>query len=123
MLDLRPAQGPRLALQLTSRENRLDVRVVESPVGEATASEIALPSLDEVQRSMSQPAAYEQVGRGLFQALFSGGLGELYRAATATTTGQILSLELRFDRDLVSMARYPWSCSTMAHVFCCKQEG
>jgi hypothetical protein len=75
MLDLRPAQGPRLALQLTARDNRLDVNVVESPVGEAAVSEILLPTLDEVQRLMSQPRAYEEVGRGLFLSLFSGKLG------------------------------------------------
>ncbi|MBN1201765.1 MAG: CHAT domain-containing protein [Anaerolineae bacterium] len=110
MVDLRPARGPRMALQLSSRDDGLEVRVVESPAGEDVASRIALQPFDEVQRMADQPTFHEQVGRGLFRALFPGKLGELYRAAhtQALTQGEPLALELRFDRDLTHIARYPW---------------
>ncbi|MBN1681167.1 MAG: CHAT domain-containing protein [Anaerolineae bacterium] len=110
MLDLRPAQGPRIVLQLSSHNDRLTVRVIESPVGEEVASDIVLQHIDEVLRMASQSQFHEDVGRGLFRSLFPGGLGELYRAAyaQAASSGQPLHVELRFDRDLVPVARYPW---------------
>jgi hypothetical protein len=109
MIDLRPAQGPRLALQLSPRDEGLSVRVVESPVGEA-AADIVLQHIDEVLRMVSQPTFHEDVGRGLFRSLLPGALGELYRAAftQATVAGERLTVELRFDRELVRIARYPW---------------
>ncbi len=85
MIDLRPAPGPRLALQLTPRDEGLSVRVVESPVGEA-AADIVLQHIDEVLRMVSQPTFHEDVGRGLFRSLLPGPLGELYRAAFAQAT-------------------------------------
>lgn len=110
MVELRPGQGPRLALQLSGRDEGLAVSVVESPVGEAEAANIVLQRIEDVLRMVSQPAFHEDVGRGLFRALFPGPLGELYRAALthATLAGQSLTVELRFDRDLVRAARYPW---------------
>lgn len=109
MIDLRPAAGPRLALQLSARDEGLSVRVVESPVGEA-AADIVLQHIDEVLRMVSQPTFHEDVGRGLFRSLLPGPLHELYRAAftQATVAGERLTVELRFDRDLVRIARYPW---------------
>ncbi len=109
MIDLRPAAGPRLALQLSPRDEGLSVRVVESPVGEA-AADVVLQHIDEVLRMVSQPTFHEDVGRGLFRSLFPGPLHELYRAAftQATVAGERLTVELRFDRDLVRIARYPW---------------
>jgi hypothetical protein len=109
MIDLRPAAGPRLALQLSARDEGLSVRVVESPVGEA-AADIVLQPIDDVLRMVSQPTFHEDVGRGLFRSLFPGPLRELYRAAftQATLAGERLTVELRFDRELVRIARYPW---------------
>ncbi|RPI94531.1 MAG: CHAT domain-containing protein, partial [Chloroflexi bacterium] len=109
MIDLRPAQGPRLALQISPRDEGLSVRVVESPVGEA-AADIVLQPIDEVMRMVSQPTFHEDVGRGLFRSLLPGPLGELYRAAfaQANLAGARLTVELRFDQELVRAARYPW---------------
>jgi hypothetical protein len=109
MIDLRPAAGPRLALQLSARDEGLSVHVVESPVGEA-AADIVLQPIDDVLRMVSQPTFHEDVGRGLFRSLFPGPLRELYRAAfsQATLAGERLTVELRFDRDLARVARYPW---------------
>lgn len=110
MVDLRLGQGPRLALQLSGRDEGLAVSIVESPVGEAEAERIVLQRIDDVLRMVSQPTFHEDVGRGLFRALLPGPLGEIYRAALAQATlaGQPLTLELRFDRNLVRAARYPW---------------
>ncbi len=105
MLDLRPAAGPRLVLQLSARDqNRMEVRVTNSPVGEA-AAEIALPALDDVLSLVNQPAFFEEAGKQLFATLFPGSVGELYRAASAQGP---LTVEMRFDRDLARIARYPW---------------
>lgn len=110
MVDLRLGQGPRLALQLSGRDEGLAVSIVESSVGEAEAERIVLQRIDDVLRMVSQPTFHEDVGRGLFRALLPGPLGEIYRAALAQATlaGQPLTLELRFDRNLVRAARYPW---------------
>ncbi|NDJ78928.1 MAG: CHAT domain-containing protein, partial [Chloroflexi bacterium] len=110
MMDLRPANGPRMVLQLSPRDEGLAVRVVSSPVGEAAATDIVLQHIDEVSRMASQPAFHENVGQGLFRSLFPGPLAELYRAAftQATVAGQTLGIELRFDPDLVRIGRYPW---------------
>src|SRR5512145_2641468 len=107
MIDLRPAPGPRLALQISPRgegsevHEDLSVRVVESPVGEA-AADVVLQPIDDVLRMAGQPTFHEEVGRGLFRALLPSTLGELYRAAfaQATTAGERLTVELRFDREL-----------------------
>jgi uncharacterized protein YggU (UPF0235/DUF167 family) len=111
MLDLRPAQGPRIVLQLSEpHDEGLEVRVIESPVGEHAAARIVLQRIEDVLRMVSQPTFHEDVGRGLFRSLFPTSLGELYRAAFthATLAGQTLTVELRFDPDLVRFARYPW---------------
>ena len=110
MVELQSGQGPRLALQLSGRDDGLAVSVVESSVGEAEAAHIVLQRIDDVLRMVSQPTFHEDVGRGLFRALFPEPLREIYHAAftQATLAGQPLMLELRFDRDLVRVARYPW---------------
>jgi hypothetical protein len=110
MLTLRPAQTLRLTLQLSDREEGLAVRVVETPVGEPAGADVVLQRIEDLLRMVSQPGAHEDVGRGLFRALLPGDLGELYRAAytQATVSGQPLTLELRFDPDLVQAVRYPW---------------
>ena len=111
MLDLRPAQGPRIILQLSDpHDEGLEVRVIESPVGEHPAARIVLQRIEDVLRMVSQPTFHEDVGRGLFRSLFPTSLGELYRAAFthATVAGQTLTVELRLDPDLVRFARYPW---------------
>jgi hypothetical protein len=109
MIDLRPAQGPRLVLQLSSRDEGLIVRVVESAVGGA-AARVVLQSLEDALRMVSQPTFHEDVGQGLFRALFPGALADLYRAALAQARAadETLTLELRFDRDLARIAKYPW---------------
>ncbi len=110
MVDLRPAAGPRMVLQLNPRDEGLAVRVSDSPVGEGAASDIVLQHIEEVMRMVSRPAFHEDVGRGLFRSLFPGQLGDLYRAAytQATLNGERLTVELRFDSELVRIARYPW---------------
>jgi len=109
MFDLRPASGARICLQLHGLDEGLEVRVVDSPVGEDAAA-IVLQRIDDLLRMVSQPTFHEDVGQGLFRALFPGRLTDLYRAAfaQAASSGQSLTIELRFDRELVRIARYPW---------------
>jgi len=110
MSQTSPANAPRIVLQLSDRVGGLAVTVMDAPFEVGTTAEIVLQRIEDVLRMASQPAFREDVGRGLFRALFPGRLEDLYRAALAETTvrGATLDLELRFDRDLARIARYPW---------------
>jgi hypothetical protein len=110
MSQTSPANAPRIVLQLSDRAGGLAVTVMEAPFEAGMTAEIVLQRIEDVLRMASQPAFREDVGRGLFRALFPGRLEDLYRAALAETTvrGATLDLELRFDRDLARIARYPW---------------
>ena len=110
MLALRPEHELRLVLQFVERDEGLAVYVIETPVGENAAAEIVLPRIEDVLRMTGQPDIHEDVGRGLFRALFPEALGAVYRAAftQSTVSNQPLTLELRFDRNTLYVARYPW---------------
>ncbi|MEW6579930.1 MAG: CHAT domain-containing protein [Chloroflexota bacterium] len=110
MSQTSPANTPRIVLQLSDRAEGLAVTVLDAPFGAGMAAEIVLQRIEDVLRMASQPTFREDVGRGLFRALFPGKLEDVYRAALAETTvrGLTLDLELRFDRDLARIARYPW---------------
>ncbi len=110
MTQTGPANTPRIVLQLSDRAEGLAVTVLDAPFGAGMAAEIMLQRIEDVLRMASQPTFREDVGRGLFRALFPGKLEDVYRAALAETTvrGLTLDLELRFDRDLARIARYPW---------------
>ncbi len=109
-MELRPAHGPRLVLQLLPRDEGLAVEIADSPLGAGAAADIMLQRIDDVLRLVSQPTFHEDVGRGLFRALFPGELAALYRAAftQAAVEGERLTIELRFDPALVRYAQYPW---------------
>jgi len=110
MTQTGPANTPRIVLQLSDRAEGLAVTVLDAPFGAGMAAEIVLQRIEDVLRMASQPTFREDVGRGLFRALFPGKLEDVYRAALAETTvrGLTLEMELRFDRDLARIARYPW---------------
>jgi len=110
MTQTGPANTPRIVLQLSDRAEGLAVTVLDAPFGAGMAAEIVLQRIEDVLRMASQPTFREDVGRGLFRALFPGKLEDVYRAALAETTvhGLTLEIELRFDRDLARIARYPW---------------
>lgn len=110
MTQTGPANAPRILLQLSDRADGLAVTVLDAPFGAGLAAEIVLQRIEDVLRMASQPTFREDVGRGLFRALFPGKLEDVYRAALAETTvrGLTLEMELRFDRDLARVARYPW---------------
>jgi hypothetical protein len=102
--------APRVVLQLSDEEQGLSVTVHDAPYGAGQTASVVLQRLEDVLRMASQPTFHQDVGRGLFRALFPGPLEEVYRAALAEATvqGVPLELELRFDRPAVRMARYPW---------------
>ncbi len=102
--------APRVVLQLNDQEQGLSVTVHDAPYGAGQTAHVVLQRLEDVLRMASQPTFHQDVGRGLFRALFPGPLEEVYRAALAEATvqGVPLELELRFDRAAVRMARYPW---------------
>lgn len=102
--------APRIVLQLSDQEEGLSVTVVQAPYGVGQAASVVLQRLEDVLRMASQPTFHQDVGRGLFRALFPGSLEGVYRAALAEATvkGVPLELELRFDRPAVRMTRYPW---------------
>ena len=110
MSQTSPANAPRIVLHLSDRVEGLGVTVIDAPFEVGATAEIVLQRIEDVLRMASQPAFREDVGRGLFRALFPGRLEDIYRAALAETTvrGLTLDLELRFDRDLARIARYPW---------------
>ncbi len=110
MSQTSPANTPRIVLHLSDRVEGLGVTVIDAPFEVGATAEIVLQRIEDVLRMASQPAFREDVGRGLFRALFPGRLEDIYRAALAETTvrGLTLDLELRFDRDLARIARYPW---------------
>ncbi len=109
MVDNR-AHALRIVLQLSERDEGVTVRVLEAPFGQGLSAGVVLQRIDDVLRMVSQPTFHEDVGRGLFRALFPGELQDVYRAALAETTvkGIPLPVELRFDHDVIRMARYPW---------------
>lgn len=114
MFELRPAAGPRLVIQLAAAGDQTadtyEVRVSDSPAGESAAERITLPPPDAVMAQVQDPSERVTVGQQLFEALFPGEVGQVYRAvlADAALNDQRLALELRFPRDLTAAARYPW---------------
>ena len=110
MTQMGTANTPRILLQLSDRAEGLAVTVLDAPFGAGMTAEIVLQRIEDVLRMASQPTFREDVGRGLFRALFPGKLEDVYRAALAETTvrGLTLEMELRFDRDLARITRYPW---------------
>lgn len=101
---------PRMILQVSDRDGGLLVRVIDAPGGQTAEAAIVLQRGEDVQRAVRQPTFHEDVGRGLFRSLLPGELGELFRRAymDATLAGDGLALELRFDRDALRAAAYPW---------------
>lgn len=101
---------PRIVLQLSDQEHGLAVRVEEAPYGTGQVASVVLQRLEDVSRMVSQPTFHQDVGRGLFRALFPGPLEDVYRAALAEATiqGVPLTLELCFERGAIRAARYPW---------------
>ncbi len=102
--------APRVVLQLSDQEQGLSVTVHDAPYGAGQVAHVVLQRLEDVLRMASQPTFHQDVGRGLFRALFPGPLEEVYRAALAEATvqGVPLELELRFDRPAIRVTRYPW---------------
>ena len=105
-----PVTMPRIVLQLSDQEHGLSVKVDEAPYGAGQVASVVLQRIEDVLRMASQPTFHQDVGRGLFRALFPGPLEEVYRAALAEATvqGVPLTLELRFEREAIRAARYPW---------------
>lgn len=105
-----PANTPRIVLQLSDHDQGLLVTVADAPDGAGLTANVVLQRLEDVLRLASQPTFHQDVGRGLFRALFPGPLEEVYRVALAEATvqGTALELELRFERPAVRAARYPW---------------
>ena len=56
------------------------------------------------------PDLHIRVGRALYQALLSGDVGTAFQMALnqARTQRGAVALQLRFDEDVVALARYPW---------------
>lgn len=110
MVDLRPAPGPRMALQLSADDDGFLVRVVDAPHGEGTTAPVVLQRLEDVLRIAGQPTFHEDVGRGLYRSLLPDAIDELFRGLydEAAASEQVLTLELHFDRNLARIARYPW---------------
>jgi hypothetical protein len=99
--------GPvQLSAVLTALElERFDSRAFTGP--EAAA----LRSLGLLQDGGLSPTLHREVGQTLFHALArEGGLRDTLMTdlANARAQGQTLDLQLRFDEDAVTMARFPW---------------
>jgi hypothetical protein len=115
MIDLNPAQGPRLVLQFSVRDGDVYARAVESPEGETAARfaadvPIDLPPLNDVWQMAGQPVFHDEAGRRLFGAVMAGDLRDLYGLSRrlAAESQATLTLELRFDRSALHLAQYPW---------------
>ena len=117
MIDHHPVQGPRLVLHLNAHHDTIHIRAIHSLPGDSTArvdsehsAQIHLPPIDDVWQMASQPVFHENVGRALFRALFVGDLRASFARArqNAAEARSVLTLELRFDRAALHVARYPW---------------
>ncbi|MBN1563090.1 MAG: hypothetical protein JXA10_04580, partial [Anaerolineae bacterium] len=112
MINLHPAQGPRLIYQLSVRDQGranpfIEIHAVGAPGIMASArlgrGDVPFPALADVWEMARQPVFHAELGQRLFRALFTGPaqrLHDRYEVArhNAATANVILTLELRFDR-------------------------
>lgn len=133
-----PAVARVFTMQLSHlADGQLEVRVLDSPMGQAKAV-VALPyrpdelvavlkALDQagdvrpeqmkllealglLQQGHGRSDMLEQVGQHLYQTLFTGDVGTVFTATLnqARASGQGMAIQLRFDDHDANLARFPW---------------
>lgn len=105
----------KLTFQLTSHNERLEVRSEVSGGGQATSESVLPPQTLLNQLAKEDPthipsSVLETVGRTLYKSLVAGDVAKLTSEVLqeGARLRQPVQFELRFDPDQTSLAQYPW---------------
>jgi hypothetical protein len=104
----------KLSLQLTGRGKELEVRA-EAAGGQARSETATPPETILTQMAAKRPstlsqATVDEIGETLYDALLIGEVGQLisHTIEEGRRCNEPVQIELRFDADQITMAKYPW---------------